>query len=105
MTNPLVRQRADPSVYKAADGYYYLTDSVPEGNAVELRRAATLEGLSSAVPVTLFRTPASGPQSGWIWAPDITLDDGTWLIYYSASPSSNTFDRRLYTMQTASADP
>jgi GH43 family beta-xylosidase len=103
--NPVVLQRADPSVYQAADGYYYLTDSVPDYNAVELRRATTLEGLSTAQPVTLFHSPSSGPKSRWIWAPDIRYYDGTWFIYYSASPSPNTFDHRLYTMQTASADP
>ena len=105
VTNPVVLQRADPSVYKHTDGYYYLTDSVPDFNAVELRRAKTLEGLATAAPVTVFRTPASGPESGWIWAPDITYSDGTWYIYYSASPSSHTFDQRLYTMQTSAADP
>jgi GH43 family beta-xylosidase len=99
--NPLVRQRADPSVYKAADGYYYLTDSVPDFNAVELRRATTLEGLSTAVPATLFRSPAGGR----IAAPDLRYYDGAWFIYYSAAPASNTSDERLYSMQTTAADP
>jgi GH43 family beta-xylosidase len=105
VSNPVVRQRADPSVYRHSDGYYYLTDSVPDDNAVELRRAKTLDGLSTAVPVIVFRTPPSGPQSGRIWAPDIRYYDNTWFIYYAASPASNTLDQRLYTMQSAAADP
>jgi len=105
LVNPVVSQRADPSVYRHTDGYYYLTDSVPAYDLIELRRARTLQGLSSATPVVVHRVAGSGPQSGWIWAPDIRFYDGTWYIYYSASPSTNRFDHRLYSISNTSANP
>lgn len=40
--NPIVRQRADPWVYKHTDGYYYFTGSVPGYQVIELRRAKSL---------------------------------------------------------------
>ena len=105
LVNPVVLERADPSVYKHTDGFYYLTDSVPDFDGVELRRATTLGGLATATPAMLFRRPATGPQSGWIWAPDLQYEDGTWYLYYSASPSSDQLDQRLYAMETTAADP
>lgn len=48
-SNPLVEQRADPWVYKHADGYYYFTASVPEYDRIEVRRSETIEGLTEAV--------------------------------------------------------
>jgi GH43 family beta-xylosidase len=105
ITNPVVNQLADPSVYKNSDGYYYLTGSAPAYNLIELRRAKTLEGLATAKPVVVDRIAASGPQSGWIWAPDIKFYDGTWYIYYSASPSDSLFDHRLYSISNKSANP
>ena len=105
VVNPVVLQRADPSVYRHTDGFYYLTDSVPDFDGVELRRATTLEGLATAVPVMLFHRPATGPQSGWIWAPDLEYDAGIWYLHYSASPSADRLDQRLYTMETTAADP
>ncbi|HXV97228.1 MAG TPA: hypothetical protein VEC93_02315, partial [Anaerolineae bacterium] len=44
-TNPIIKQRADPWVYKHSDGYYYFTASVPEYDRIELRRATTIQGL------------------------------------------------------------
>ena len=46
--SPLVEQRADPFVHKHSDGFYYFTGSVPTYDRIELRRAATLEGLKDA---------------------------------------------------------
>lgn len=60
LVNPVVSQRADPSVYRHTDGYYYLTDSVPAYDLIELRRARTLQGLSSATPVVVHRVAGSG---------------------------------------------
>lgn len=105
VVNPVVEQRADPSVYRAPDGFYYLTDSVPAYDVVELRRATTLAGLATARPVVVFHTTADGPQSGWIWAPDIRFYDGAWYIYYSASPAAAKFDHRLYSLTNRAADP
>lgn len=103
--SPLVKQRADTAIHKHTDGYYYMTASVPDYKRLELRRATTLAGLGTATPTTIYQAPASGPLSGWIWAPDVKFYDGAWYLYFSASPSSNTFDQRLYWTRTTSANP
>ena len=67
--NPLVKQRADAQVFRHTDGYYYLTGSVPEYDRLVLRRSRTLAGLATAEERVLWRHQASGPMSGFLWAP------------------------------------
>ena len=105
VTNPVVKQRADTAIIKHTDGYYYMTASVPDYKRVELRRATTLQGLGSAATSNAFVAPASGPLSGWIWAPDIRFYDGAWYMYFSASPSTAQFEQRLYWVRNTSANP
>lgn len=103
--NPIVQQRADTSIYRHTDGYYYMTASVPDYKRVELRRSQTLAGLGSAATSTTFTAPSSGALGGWIWAPDIKFYDGAWYMYFSASPSTARFDQRLYWIRNTSANP
>ena len=44
VTNPIVLQRADPSVYKHTDGYYYFTGSVPSYDKVEIAKGNHASG-------------------------------------------------------------
>nr|WP_242856987.1 family 43 glycosylhydrolase [Pseudobacteroides cellulosolvens] len=60
VTNPIVKQRADPWVYKHTDGYYHMTASVPEYDRIELRRATTIQGLSTAAPTIIWKRHSSG---------------------------------------------
>jgi GH43 family beta-xylosidase len=69
--NPIVRQRADPWVYRHSDGWYYFTASVPEYDRIELWRAAGIQDLGAATPVVVWRKRDSGPLSANIWAPEI----------------------------------
>ncbi|HHV29002.1 family 43 glycosylhydrolase [Acetivibrio mesophilus] len=105
VTNPIVRRRADPWVYRHTDGYYYMTASVPEYDRIELRRAKTLQGLSTATPVTVWRRHSSGIMGGHIWAPEIHFIDGKWYIYFSAGTSTNYFDIRLYVLECSDSNP
>jgi len=105
VTNPIVKQRADPWVYRHTDGYYYMTASVPEYDRIELRRAKTLQGLASATPKTIWTRPSSGAMGGHIWAPEIHYIDGKWYIYFSAGTSSNKFDIRLYVLECSNSNP
>ncbi|MDP4098888.1 family 43 glycosylhydrolase [Paenibacillus sp. P96] len=107
--NPLIEQRADPWVYKHTDGYYYFTASVPEYDRIEVRRAATIEGLSLAEPVVVWRKYDTGPLSANIWAPEIHFIDGKWYIYFAAARTTETkeglFDHRMYVLENESANP
>ncbi|MFB5266984.1 family 43 glycosylhydrolase [Paenibacillus enshidis] len=107
--NPLIEQRADPWVYRHTDGYYYFTASVPEYDRIEVRRAATIEGLSLAEPVVAWRKYDTGPLSANIWAPEIHFIEGKWYIYFAAARTTETkdglFDHRMYVLENESANP
>ena len=60
--NPFIEQRADPFILRHLNHYYFIA-SVPEYDRLEIRRAATLEGLRDAEPVVVWRAPQSGPMS------------------------------------------
>ena len=107
--NPIVLQRADPWIYKHTDGYYYFTASVPAYDCIELRRAATIQGLESAVPTIIWRKHAAGKMSSLIWAPEIHFIDGKWYIYFAAGGSDENLDEvwehRMYVLENESANP
>jgi len=108
ITNPLVRQRADAQVFRHSDGWYYMTGSVPEYDRLVLRRSRTLAGLSTAAEAVLWRHEATGPMSGFIWAPELHLIGGKWIMYFAAGPSgggADVFRIRTYAVVCDSADP
>lgn len=90
--NPLVKQRADAQVFLSEDSWYYLTGSVPEYDRLVLRRSRTIAGLATAEERVLWRHLASGPLSGFIWAPELHLIDGKWIMYFAAGPSGGGED-------------
>ena len=106
---PLILQRADPFIWKHADGFYYFTASVPAYDRIEVRRARTLAGLAKAETVDVWRKPESGPMSELIWAPEIHHRDGVWSVYFAAAPSreikENLFQHRMYAISTTAENP
>ena len=107
-SNPLVRQRADAQIFRHEDGWYYMTGSVPEYDRLVLRRAKTLGGLSNAEERVLWRHQASGPMSGFLWAPELHYVDGRWVMYFAAGPSGggeDVFRIRTYAVVCDGADP
>lgn len=107
-SNPLVRQRADAQVFRHSDGLYYMTASVPQYDRVVLRRSKTIAGLATAKEKVLWRHEASGPRSGFIWAPELHLIDGRWIMYFAAGPSGggeDVFRIRTYALVCDGKDP
>ena len=105
VTNPLILQRADPHIYRHTDGYYYFTATVPAYDRIELRRATTLEGLSTATPTAIWNAHPNGAMATHIWAPEIHAIDGSWYIYFAAGSSSNVWDIRVYVLSHDGANP
>jgi GH43 family beta-xylosidase len=106
--NPLVRQRADAQVFRHTDGNYYMTGSVPEYDRLVLRRSRTIAGLATAEEIVLWRHLASGPLSGFIWAPELHLIDRRWIMYFAAGPSGggeDVFRIRTYAVVCDGLDP
>lgn len=105
ITNPLVLQRADPDIHRHTDGYYYFTATVPAYDLIELRRAETIQGLSTAAPTVIWRAHPSGEMASHIWAPELHAVDGGWYVYFAAGSSSDVWDIRVYVLSNDSANP
>ncbi|SFE41135.1 Beta-xylosidase, GH43 family [Paenibacillus algorifonticola] len=107
--NPFIEQRADPWIYRHADGYYYFTASVPEFDRIELRRAKVLTGLAESTRVVVWTKPSIGPMSALIWAPEIHFIEEKWYIYFAAAPSEEIvdglFNHRMFVLENASSNP
>ena len=98
LVNPLVRQRADAQIFRHVDGSYYMTASVPEYDRLVVRRARTLGGLATAREVVVWRRPTKGRMAGYIWAPELHLIDGRWLMYFAAGDEDDRFRIRTYVL-------
>ncbi len=107
--NPFIEQRADPFILRHRQHYYFIA-SVPEYDRLEIRRAATLEGLREAPPVVVWRKPESGPMSQLIWAPELHEIDGKWYIYFAATHTHDLdalgmFQHRMFVLECDDGDP
>jgi GH43 family beta-xylosidase len=102
--NPIVPQRADPHVTLQPGGTYYFTASVPEYNRIELRRAKSLGGLTTAEPHIAWRLPAPG-ITGYIWAPELHRINGKWYIYFAGARGRGIGSIRMHVLENKSADP
>lgn len=106
--NPLVKNRADAQIFRHDDGYYYMTGSVPEYDRLVLRRSKTIAGLATAEERVLWRHEASGPLSGFIWAPEMSQINGKWYVHFAAGPSGggeDVFRIRTYAVECDGPDP
>ncbi|MGW0564536.1 family 43 glycosylhydrolase [Streptomyces sp. NPDC003016] len=104
-TNPLVNQRADPHIFKHTDGYYYFTATVPEYDRIVLRRATTIQGLSTAPETVIWTKHATGDMGAHIWAPEIHFIDGKWYIYFAAGRADDVWKIRMYALESSAANP
>lgn len=102
---PLIEQRADPYIYKHTDGYYYFTGSYPLYDRIVLRRAKTIESLSTAEEITIWERHESGIMSEHIWAPEIHFIDGKWYIHFAAGEKDDVWAIRPYVLETDAANP
>ncbi|WP_244363015.1 family 43 glycosylhydrolase [Streptomyces aquilus] len=104
-TNPIAEKRADPHIFKHTDGYYYFTATVPEYDRIVLRRATTIQGLSTANEVTIWTKHSSGVMGAHIWAPEIHYIDGKWYVYFAAGSTSDVWAIRMYVLEGTGANP
>ncbi|MFV0131339.1 family 43 glycosylhydrolase [Streptomyces sp. HMX112] len=104
-TNPLVNRRADPHIVKHTDGYYYFTATVPEYDRIVLRRATTIQGLSTAPEKVIWTRHATGEMGAHIWAPEIHFIDGKWYVYFAAGRADDIWKIRMYALESSAANP
>ncbi|MBP2325550.1 GH43 family beta-xylosidase [Kibdelosporangium banguiense] len=104
-TNPIAERRADPHIVKHTDGYYYFTATVPEYDRIVLRRATTIQGLSTAPETVIWRKHSSGEMGAHIWAPEIHFVNGKWYVYFAAGRADDIWRIRMYVLESSSANP
>lgn len=102
--SPLVLQRADPYILKT-NGKYYFTASVPKFDAIELREADTINGLTSATPKVIWTKHEKGKMGANIWAPELHYIMGKWVIYFAAGKAEDETKIRCYALVCAGDDP
>lgn len=103
--SPIVKQRADPFIYKHTDGYYYFTGSVPSYDCIELRKAKTINELQEAETFNIWHKHKSGPMSQHVWAPEIHYLDSKWYIYFAASEVDDIWKLRPYVLECKGQNP
>ena len=101
----IIKNRADPWVYRHTDGFYYFTASVPEYDCIEIRKAETIEGLETAMPKVIWTRHDSGPMSKHIWAPEIHFIKDKWYVYFAAGEVESIWKIRPYVLECSSSDP
>ncbi len=101
---PLLPSGPDPWVTQRDGVYYYMH---PLGDRIALWKTHDMAELGKATPVTVWRAPASGPNSAAIWAPELHFLDGKWYLYYSAADKAHNDDahRHVFVLENASPDP
>ena len=103
--NPIATQRADPHVWKNADGIYYFVATVPEYDRIEIRSSKTINGIKAAKPIVVWRKHNKGPMGNHIWAPELHRIEGRWYIYFAAGSAEEKWKIRKYALSNSSADP
>lgn len=107
--NPIIKQAADPLIYKHSDGFYYFTASVPAYDRIEIRRAESIPSLREAAPVTVWRKHDKGQMSNLIWAPELHFIEGKWYIYFAATDTPEIIDglfcHRIFVLENDSKNP
>jgi GH43 family beta-xylosidase len=105
--NPIAEQRADPFIYKDADGTYYFIATVPEFDRIEIRSAKTINGLKKAKAKVVWQKHSTGEMGSHIWAPELHKINGVWYIYFAAGGAENEtqWDIRMFVLSNKSANP
>lgn len=95
-TNPLKPENgADPFMVYVG-GYYYLLNTASHGH-IRMIRATTLEGLKSGATKDIW-SDSTPSRCCNLWAPEIHEINGTWHMYYTASPN-NSSNQRPYVLK------
>ena len=83
--NPIIpRSLPDPTVIEAPDGYYYLYATEDIRNLPIYRSENLVDWDFVGTAFTRETRPKWNPKGG-IWAPDINIIDGKYVLYYSKS--------------------
>jgi GH43 family beta-xylosidase len=101
--NPITSsfEMADVAVMQHG-GYYYMATSNVLGD-LWVFRSRSISGLEDGEKRRVWRAPATGPNSGAVWAPSLSrLDNGSgvmkWYIHYGADDGSDV-NKRMFALE------
>jgi GH43 family beta-xylosidase len=94
--NPLLPAPSQDPWVMVHEGMFHALNT--DGHRIFLRRPFDVLNLFAQPAVTVWKAPSSGPASKHLWAPELHLLDGRWLIYYAADDGRNR-NHRLWTLQ------
>lgn len=103
--NPLAEERADPWVFKADDGTYYLIATVPAYDKIVIRKAGSINGLKDAPEKVVWHRHTTGVMSHHIWAPELHQMNGKWVIYFAAGEAEDIWKIRMWALSNDAANP
>ncbi|MGK0189721.1 MAG: GH43 family beta-xylosidase [Verrucomicrobiales bacterium] len=99
--NP-ISEGADPWVIRDPNQPRYLWCQSERNRGIAICASKYLTSLGSKHVV--WRAPDSGPISREIWAPELHLLDGKWVIYFAASDGENA-NHLAYALRSKTDDP
>jgi hypothetical protein len=80
--NPLLPAPSQDPCVMVHEGMFHALNT--DGRRIFLRRSFDVLNLFAQPAVTVWKAPSRGPASKHLWAPELHLLDGRWLIYYAA---------------------
>jgi len=84
-SNPVINQSLpDPTIIRAQDGYYYLYATEDTRNIPIYKSRDLIDWTFAGIAFTEATRPTF-EQNGGLWAPDINLINGQYVLYYSMS--------------------
>lgn len=101
--NPVMPRGGDPWMIVDGKGGYYFTCT--RGRNLTLWHVTDLADFEHAESKVVWLPPECGPGSCDLWAPELHLIDGRWLIYYAASDGTGDVGRRMHVVGCDSDDP
>ena len=91
--NPVIKYSLpDPTVIKAADGYFYLYATEDTHNVPIYRSKDLVTWRYAGTAFTDATRPMDFVPNGAIWAPDINYVNGKYVLYYSKSEWGKTWE-------------
>ncbi|QRV78530.1 glycoside hydrolase family 43 protein [Ceratobasidium sp. AG-Ba] len=70
---------------------------------LQITRATSMAGLKTASPKVVWKDTTTNRACN-MWAPEIHQVEGSWYIYYTAGPCSDSSGIRIHAIKASSSD-
>ena len=102
---PFLEERADPTIIRFGDRYYYMaTDDGNGQTTLKIRGSDTIGGLREAEEHVIFTANPEGYMSGCLWAPEPHVVNGRLCVFFAAG-NPHWYTVQCHVMVMAGGDP